>query len=102
MYDVCGVKWNPYILSGGWEARGQRNPKRAATTAPKQEVNAIRKGKKSSESSERGGDTSLHASTCRARDQASWILSVRDLVPGFSCKVHLKWCISDEQLDAFD
>ena len=56
---------------------------------------------------EQDGDTSSHesfmlASACRAGHQASWILSVRDLVPGFSCQVHLKWCISDEQLDAFD
>jgi hypothetical protein len=63
-----------------------------ALRAPEQEVSAIRKGqlqqlrnkrstrsekvKKCSESSERGSDVSSYASTCRAGDQASWILSV--------------------------
>ncbi len=56
----------------------------------------------SSASSERGADVSSHVSTCRGGDQASWILSVRGLVPGFSYKLHVKWSIADEQLGAFD
>ena len=51
---------------------------------------------------ERGGDASLHGRTCRAGDQASWILSVSDLVPGFLHKFHFKWSLADEQLGAFN
>jgi hypothetical protein len=39
---------------------------------------------------------------CRAGGQASWVLSVRGLVPGYSYKLHFKWSIEDEQLGAFD
>jgi hypothetical protein len=46
---------------------------------------------------ERGNDA-----ICSAGVQATWVLSVRGLVPGYSYKLHFKWSIEDEQLGAFD
>jgi hypothetical protein len=43
-----------------------------------------------------------HGSTCRAGHQASWVLSVRGLVPGFSYRLHFVWSLVDEQLGEFD
>ena len=51
---------------------------------------------------EQVGVESSRGRTCKAGGQASWVLSVRGLVPGFSYKLHLKWSIEDEQLGAFD
>jgi hypothetical protein len=39
---------------------------------------------------------------CRAGDQASWILSLSGLVPGFQYKLHFEWFLADEQLGALD
>ena len=44
----------------------------------------------------------LHGSTCSAGHQASWVLSVRGLVPGFSYRLHFVWSLVDEQLGEFD
>jgi hypothetical protein len=56
---------------------------------------------------EQGGDASSHesvmpASACRAGGQASWILSVRGLVPGFIYGLHFKWFHANELLGSFD
>ena len=51
---------------------------------------------------EQVGVESSRGRTCKAGGQASWVLSVRGLVPGFSYKLHFKWSLADEQLGAFD
>ena len=49
-----------------------------------------------------GGDESSHAGTCKAGDQASLVLSVRGLLPGFLYQLQFKWSVEDEQLGVFD
>ena len=46
---------------------------------------------------ERGGDASSRASTCRAGHQASWVVSVQDLLPGFLYRLIFKWSLADDQ-----
>jgi hypothetical protein len=47
------------------------------------------------------GERSIDA-ICSAGVQASWVLSLSGLVPGYSYQLHFEWYIEDEQLGAFD
>ena len=53
-------------------------------------------------SDEEGGNESSHAGTCKAGGQASLVLSVRGLLPGFLYQLNFKWSVEDEQLGVFD
>jgi hypothetical protein len=46
---------------------------------------------------ERDGDTSSRASACRAGDEASWVVSVHGLLPGFLYRLIFEWSLADDQ-----